>query len=503
MRILALYPNIAGYNQIPIGLSMIITILSKETHILKLFDTTFMVGINSDTAVREKAQLVKPTNTDYLYENLTEKQIISAFKQEIKEFEPNLLIVTLVEDNYRFAHKLLKEAKNINPSLVTLVGGSTPSVAPEIVIENPYIDFVIQGEGEETVVEFCNCLVEGITIKNIKNLWYKENNKIYHNPLRPFTNMNTLPFINLSFWDKRHFIKAYDGKIYKTNYVESSRGCPHTCTYCINHAIRENFKDCGTYFRRKDFERVISEVAQQKETYGFERIVFNDDNFLLCKDDQLKQFARLWKEYINLPYWINTSAEYINHTKLTYLKDSGCDGIGLGVETGNEWFRKNILLRNVTNKKLQEVFNLIHTFNIRTTANFMIGFPNEYEFDIFESIKLMKILKPKSFAINFVCPYIGTKLHKLCQKLNLLDAETTPGFRGMAKSVSIRKPTMYNPNISQKRLSQLYLESMEYVKGIKPIPKQYLIDAPGVNSPRGIYNSNEAKIISQMGEYRD
>jgi len=132
-----------------------------------------------------------------------------------------------------------------------------------------------------------------------------------------------------------------------------------------------------------------------------------------------------------------------------------------------------------------------------------IGFPNEYEFDIFESIKLMKILKPKSFAINFVCPYIGTKLHKLCQKLNLLDAETTPGFRGMAKSVSIRKPTMYNPNISQKRLSQLYLESMEYVKGIKPIPKQYLIDAPGVNSPRGIYNSNEAKIISQMGEYRD
>lgn len=75
MRVLALYPNIAGYNQIPIGLSMIITILSKARHIVKLFDTTFMVSINSDTAIREKAQLVKPTNTDYLYENLTEKQI--------------------------------------------------------------------------------------------------------------------------------------------------------------------------------------------------------------------------------------------------------------------------------------------------------------------------------------------------------------------------------------------------------------------------------------------
>jgi anaerobic magnesium-protoporphyrin IX monomethyl ester cyclase len=500
MRVLALYPNIAGYNQIPIGLSMIITILSKAGHIVKLFDTTFMVSINSDTAIREKAQLVKPTNTDYLYENLTEKQIILAFKQTMQEFNPDTLLVTIVEDNYRFAHKLLKEAKNINLCLSTLVGGSTPSVAPEVIIENPYIDFVIQGEGEDATLEFCN---GSVAIENIKNLWYKKDNKIYHNTLRPFIDMNALPFVDLSFWDKRHFIKAYNGKIYKTNYVESSRGCPHTCTYCINHAIREKFKDCGIYFRRKNFKLVISEVAQQKETYGFERIVFNDDNFLLCTDNQLKQFAELWKEYINLPYWINTSAEYINNTKLTYLKDSNCDGIGLGVETGNEWVRKNILLRSVTNKKLKEVFDLIHTFNIRTTANFMIGFPNEYEFDIFESIKLMKILKPKSFGINFVCPYIGTKLHKLCQKLNLLDAEISPGFRGMAHSVSIRKPTMYNPNISKKRLAQLYLDSMEYVKGTRPIPKKYLIDSPGVNSPRGIYNSNEAKIISQLGEYCD
>lgn len=502
MRILALYPNAKGYSRVPTGMAIIVTLLARAGHKLKVFDTTFMTGTNVDNSIRENAQLVKPTKADDSYENLGEQQIISRFEQSVRGFSPDLLIVTLIEDNYRFAHGLIKAAKSVNASLVVLAGGPTPSAAPEVIIENPYIDYVVQGEGEAAAVEFCDSLGKGLPAEGIRNLWYKKQGRVFHNPLRQFIDMNVVPFQDFSFWDERHLLKPYDGRIYRTGYVETSRGCPHKCTYCVNHAIRKSLHGCGHYYRRKDFKLVIDELLQQKEQMHIERVVFCDDNFLLCQDDQLAVFSKLWRKYINLPYWITTSAEYVNRAKLTSLKESGCDGIGLGVEAGGEWFRKHILLRSVTNKKLIDTFRLIHEFDIRTTANFMIGFPGEYEADIFESIKLMKQLEPRSFDVSFVSPYIGTKIHILAEKLGLIDIDDTPGFRGMARNVSFRgQPTIRSPHISEERLLQLYYDAMDYVKGTRPIPGEFLVPAPGASDtalPRGDLSSYEAEFISHI-----
>jgi hypothetical protein len=126
------------------------------------------------------------------------------------------------------------------------------------------------------------------------------------------------------------------------------------------------------------------------------------------------------------------------------------------------------------------------------------------EFDIFESIKLMIRLEPRSFDVSFVSPYIGTKIHTLAQKLGLIDIEDTPGFRGMASNVSFRgRPTIRNSHISENRLLQLYYEAMEYVKGLRQIPDQYFVSAPGAESfapHRGDLSRYESEIISQIHE---
>ena len=161
MKILALYANTGGYGRIPTGLAIIITVLTEAGHDLELFDTTFLEASNHDNDLREEAGIVIPVPLGHLYEGMTQAQIDASFAEKLNLFSPQMLIASIVEDNYPYAHHFLEIAKKINPDLPVMVGGPTPSAAPEIMIENPYIDYLIQGEGETAAVEICEQLERG------------------------------------------------------------------------------------------------------------------------------------------------------------------------------------------------------------------------------------------------------------------------------------------------------------------------------------------------------
>ena len=90
---------------------------------------------------------------------------------------------------------------------------------------------------------------------------------------------------------------------------------------------------------------------------------------------------------------------------------------------------------------------MLHEVRIRTTANIMMGFPGESEEDVFESIKLIRYLEPKSYDVSLVAPYVGTDIHRVATELKLIDTFDKPGFRGMATEISFRRySTINNPN---------------------------------------------------------
>ena len=161
-----------------------------------------------------------------MYVGLSKAQIDSLFIEKLNAFSPDILIVSIVEDNYPYAHHFMTMAKELDPKLPIMIGGSTPSAAPEIMIENPYVDYLIQGEGELAAVEVCANLEQGKSIERIANLWYKVDGQVHSNPVRPFINMDTIPIQKLELWDQRHFYKPYDGQLHWTGFFEMSRGCP-------------------------------------------------------------------------------------------------------------------------------------------------------------------------------------------------------------------------------------------------------------------------------------
>ncbi|MBT5400287.1 B12-binding domain-containing radical SAM protein [bacterium] len=519
MKILFVYPNSEGYGRIPLGMSVLMSILIDDGHEIGLFDVSFIMQNNSlDQEAREKFKIASHTDTSYLYDYHSTDEIDELFRSKLKDFSPDLLAFSIVEDNYRYCHRLLELTKSINESLVTIVGGSTPTIAASTLIENPYIDYLIKGEAEGPMKEFCRLMDKGGDMTDTPNIWYKKEGKIIENPLGPLTDMDDLPMQNLDLWDDAHFVKPYEGKLYRSGSIEMSRGCPQKCTYCINESLRTAYLETDSkLIRKKTVANTIKEAKFLKEKHDLEMFFFCDDNFLAITRDRMAEFKDKWKKEINLPFWLNTTLESVTDWRLAALKECGCAGIGIGVESGNEWVRNEILKRNSHNgnSKLIEVFKMIEEHGIRTTANAMIGFPGETEADMFETVKLVKAIKPMSYDITFVAPYIGTPLHLLAKEKKLIKIESNnPGFNGMASEIGLRKGSIIeNPYVTKEKMEHIVNNFVDYVKGELPIPEEFLVEAPG-SSPTALDRSDsleEAQFINlvfddinkQKQAYRD
>lgn len=261
-------------------------------------------------------------------------------------------------------------------------------------------------------------------------------------------------------------------------------------------------QNCGRFHREKSIDKVVKEIKTLKGQYGFEMIFFADDNFLLMSHARFNEFAEAWTSEIGLPYWINTELELITEERLAKLKETGCCGIGIGLESGSEWIRSNILhRRHIDNDRVIEKLELIDSFDIRVTANSMIGFPDEYEDDIFETIKLNRRIKPKSLDLNFVAPYAGTAIHAMAKEKGYLDTYSESGFRGMAKNITVRKePVMKLPQITHERLNDIFYKFADYIYGNLEIPEKFRKPALGAHrgAPPRDSDGRDIIIVSRL-----
>lgn len=435
-KILFIYPNADGYQRIPLGASIVINDLMNQGCEVELFDTTFMKQMNTDNELREAAGLVKKTD-NIKYDCLADDDIESLLLMRIKSFEPDYVFASIVEDNYHYATSLFKTIKQFNAKLQIIVGGTTPTVAFDVVIENPHIDYIIRGEGENRI-------------------WFDDNNMMYLRLKFFFTDLDTIPVQNLALWDDRHFIKPYDGRLYRAGFIEMSRGCMNHCSYCVNAGYQRMFKSYGKYYREKSVDKVIEEARILQKENNLDMFFFTDDDFLFMSKNKMKEFALRWADEIALPYWMNTRTEMITENKLKYLSVH-CAGIGFGIESGSEIFRELILERKGKNEDIIEKFGMMKDYGIRTTANFMLGFPFENEGNIIDTIELARKIKADSVDVTYVAPYYGTGLYELCRVHNLIELDNEPGFRGMAKNVSMRKePAILNHILKKEKVIWYY-----------------------------------------------
>ena len=363
--------------------------------------------------------------------------------EKIKSYKPDILAFSSISPQWKFIKGLINEAKPYN--IFTICGGPHTTLNPQCLEEVDGLSAICRGEGEYPLLELVENLKDNKAITQIKSLWIKQDGKIYENPCRPFIkDLDTIPFADRELYDY--------GKIIKSNYDRAdfmfSRGCPFDCTYCSNHKIR-HLQD-GQYVRFRSVDNVIREIKDVVSRYNI-RVIFMQDDTFTMKKDWVYEFCKKYKKEIGIPFMMHTRPEVVTKEMFDKLKDAGCFRVAMGLESGNNYIRTEILNRKITDEQLKFAFKTVKEAGLVTKSFNIVGFPHETKEYFQDTIKLNAEIMPDLFTLTIFDPYPGTKLYDICKEKGYLTN------RGEQEGFIPRTDTILNlPLFPRKEILKCY-----------------------------------------------
>ncbi len=350
MKILFVYPNITRAKSPQLGICMIAAVAHQLGHECSLYDLTTVPD---------------------------EGEEFSTFKSKLDSFDPDLLAVSCRSNEWSFINQLFQSVDAGN--ILKVFGGPHATVAPEEVIN--IADIVVIGEGEDTFSELLKRIAGGEDITNIAGTWVKQGSRIIKNEIRNLiSDLDELPFPYWKIFDDIHYYDSYVKRDFKGATVvgtfERTRGCPYACTYCTNDYVQALYKGKGKWRREKSPERIIQEVQLFRDEYGLDCIHWIDA-VVLTNIDRLKIFRDIYSSEIGVPFGFNERPENMTDEKVSIIKQAGAQLVSIGIESGDENIRRNLLNRHHSQETIISAFRTAKKYGLTTHAFTMIGFPGE------------------------------------------------------------------------------------------------------------------------------
>ncbi len=367
--------------------------------------------------------------------------------ERVARANPSIVAFSSTTHQHPFVEKWAAWLKEAMPELVLVSGGTHPTLAPEEVIASPNWDAVCVGEGEYAFRELAQRVAEGQPFHDIRNLWVRRGDDIIRNPLRPLiANLDELPFADRELFAFDEILAANDGWVD----MMSGRGCPYQCSYCCNPGLQSRYKGLGKYVRFRSVPHVLAEIRALRSRYNVKTINFQDDTFTLDEKWTL-EFCDAYGREFKLPFWINTRVERLSEEIVAALARAGCRGVRIGIESGNELLRRDILKRRMSNEDIIAAFRRLRKHGLKAYTCNMLGIPGETKEMIEETIELNRRLEPDDLQFSVFYPYPMTELH---------DVAVAKGYyvpqAGALSTYYARTSVLNLPTLTQEELAHEY-----------------------------------------------
>ncbi|OGW13571.1 MAG: hypothetical protein A3G93_10425 [Nitrospinae bacterium RIFCSPLOWO2_12_FULL_45_22] len=305
--------------------------------------------------------------------------------------------------------------RQLYPHLPITFGGVHPTAAPEETIKQPFVDYVIRGEGESVLGKLTAALEKGHPLCSISNIVYKEDGIIKTNTFTRdnYPALDTLPFPAYQLLDLKRYLplKQY-GLIFKQEpcaQIITSRGCPYSCIFC--HDL------FGKRFRARSPENVLAEMELLYRIYGVREFLVVDDNFAL-DTSRAKRICDLIMESkmdIALQFPNGLRADRMDEELMAKLKRAGTHSLALGIESAHLRVQK-LIRKGLDLGKVEQAIQLARKYKIKTYGFFMLGFPSETKGEINETIRFARHSQLDMAFFNIATPYAGTEMMALVKE---------------------------------------------------------------------------------------
>ena len=319
----------------------------------------------------------------------------------------------------------LRYLEHAPPNLPVLLGGVFATFAPDLAMSFPRIDMLCVGEGERALVELCNAMNSGKDRTKIPGIWVKDHDgRVIRNAPGDPINPDDNPLPDLSIFEDTRHLQPRGGKVWRLFQVETHRGCPYKCTFC-NSPDQDRLYEEATgkqFFRKKSMSRIREELLHVIKNWGANYIGFWADTFLAWTTHEFDAFCEMYQD-IKLPFWCQTRLETLTRENVRRLKEAGVHRMDLGLEHGNEKFRREVVDRRYPNSIAIEKIALLGEFKIPHTLNNIIGLPTETRELAWDTIELCRQMPLDTARASIFMPYHGTRLHALAVQKGYIPAD--------------------------------------------------------------------------------
>jgi hypothetical protein len=294
------------------------------------------------------------------------------------------------------AVELTRRVKQRWPRLPVVWGGNFPSLYPAPVLDSPWVDWAVRGQGERTFAELLEVLDGGRDPKSVAGLAYREEDGSHWiGPERPWAGPDELPsppYDRIPVEDYLH--PTFLGR--RSGVYQASIGCPYGCKFCGVISV------FGSREKQQAPARTAAHLAYLAHRHGMDSVHFYDNNFILTEEHVRELAERI--EPLGLRWWCEARVDALlrlsPHT-WRLLRRAGLAMVFCGAESGSDEVLRRMNKR-ITTAQVLEVAARTREHGIIPEFSFVFGDPDEPEREIENTLAFVRRLKAVNPAMELI-----------------------------------------------------------------------------------------------------
>ena len=356
-------------------------------------------------------------HTCFIVDGIAESWSLEDIVSKAKSYD--VIGITVISAYALRALELIKAVKSQGETTPVIAGGPHVTALPESMLRLG-ADFVVVGEGEQTMLELVEWLggfKDRAALQDILGIGFLDDGQYIYTGRRPAIEpLDQVPLPDRSLLPMHLYRSSIARATAQPSHsLLTSRGCPGICSFCSKLTF-------GTHPRYFSLERILDEFFLLRDRYGARDVAVWDDNFVSNRDLVLKVCEGLQRRNFGCTYSVEARVDGVDRQVLAALKASGCTFIAYGIESGSQRVLDYVNKR-ISKEQIREVIAVTKEIGIPVRGYFMLGFPGETREEMEETVRFAMELDPEVASFTLFVPLPGTKeYHRAC-KVGTFDPE--------------------------------------------------------------------------------